>query len=122
MRTLTLPRTRTLTLTRTLATSHVKVEHVVSGSGIKRAYDFLRVRRDATAELISESAADAAVRDAADPSAVIAAFSVPADAHPADPLCTAAMQMFVDALGAEAAKIFDEARVGALDDFGVAHD
>jgi copper homeostasis protein len=88
-----------------LATSHVKVEHVVSGSGIKRAYDFVRVRRDSTAELIPESAADAAVRDAADPSAVIAALSVPADAHPADPLCTAAMQMFVDALGAEAANL-----------------
>jgi glucokinase len=43
-----------------LATSHVKVEHVVSGSGIKRAYDFVRVRRDATAELNPESAADAA--------------------------------------------------------------
>jgi len=88
-----------------LATSHVKVEHVVSGSGIKRAYDFVRVRRDATAELNPESAADAAVRDAADPSAVIAALSVPADARPADPLCTAAMQMFVDALGAEAANL-----------------
>jgi hypothetical protein len=32
------------------------------------------------------------------------------------------MRLFPLQLGAEAAEIFDEARVGALDDLGVAHD
>ena len=130
---------------------HVKVEHVVAGSGLSRIYYFIRHRRrslvgtavpepHASAEVASrkrkagkecpteavgsggvglaspegptdaESAAaevEAEVRSASDPSAIVATYGMPActEGAPLDPDCAAALDMFIDALGAEAANL-----------------
>ena len=106
-------------------TRHVKVEHVVSGSGIKNIYDFLsdeRKRQDAEsggssrgrgtkrkqelvpAQTAEELAVAAAVQSAADPSALIATHGTPG-AEGTDALCVATLDLFIDALGAEAANL-----------------
>ena len=100
-------------LSSSLGVTHVKVEHVVSGLAISRIYAFLRHasesrgakrQRTSTAADASAAAVEAAVKAAADPSAVIAAHSTPGSAD-ADPHCVQAMDMFIDALGAEAANL-----------------
>jgi glucokinase len=103
-------------LASTLGAAHIKVEHVVSGQGISRIYSFLRERdagrrggarkHKATDARVDDAAAavEAAVRSAPDASAVIAAHSTPGDAS-ADAHCVAAVDMFIDALGAEAANL-----------------
>ncbi|KAL1526281.1 hypothetical protein AB1Y20_014999 [Prymnesium parvum] len=97
-------------LSRVLRVDHVKVEHVVSGSGLYRIYNFVRHRRvsargDGAAGAEDDGGAvEALVRAAGDPSAAVAAHagggSLPADAD-----CVAALDMFVDALGSEAANL-----------------
>ena len=88
---------------RSLGVTHVKVEHVVSGAGLKHIYDFLRsAGRKRKAD--SEGTADAVeeeVRAADDAGAAIAAHG-DAAAEGADADCVAAVDMFVEALGAEA--------------------
>ena len=97
---------------------HVKVEHVVSGLGISRIYDFLRQRgprpgadcsgaEDAAAQQRDEAAAlavEAEVRASADPSATVSAHADPL-LPSFDPTCGQALDMFLDALGAEAANL-----------------
>ena len=91
---------------RSLGVTHVKVEHVVSGAGLKHIYDFLRsAGRKRKAD--SEGTADAVeeeVRAADDAGAAIAAHG-DAAAEGADADCVAAVDMFVEALGAEAANL-----------------
>lgn len=103
-------------LVRTLDATHIKVEHVVSGLGLSRIYHFLRERervvcdesrrKRKAANHPDEAAAavEAEVLAASDPSAVVAQYATPgekgADAH-----CVAALDMFIDALGAEAANL-----------------
>ena len=113
-------------LARTLEVEHVKVEHVVSGLGLSRIYQFLRARardggsgavrggaaggsrkRKGVADASSDDAAaavEAAVLAATDPSAVVARHGTPGEAG-ADAHCIAALDMFIDALGAEAANL-----------------
>ena len=85
---------------------HIQVEHVVSAEGIARIYFYLRAGAAATTDSSAAAAAavDAEVRAAIDPSAIVAAHGTPgepgADAH-----CVAAMEAFLDALGAEAANL-----------------
>jgi glucokinase len=113
-----------------LGVDHVKVEHVVSGSGLAHIYGFLRARAreeaadrraaahaskkkrtrttadatTSTAEAEAAMAVERLVRAAAEPGAEIAARGAPgapnADAH-----CVRALEMFIDALGAEAANV-----------------
>ena len=107
-------------LARSLDVDHVKVEHVVSGLGISRIYAFLRAggqggqggaggtskrRRTSTTPADDRAAAIQAEVDAAvDPSAVVVAHGTLGSPN-ADPECVAAVDMFIDALGAEAANL-----------------
>ena len=70
----------------------VEVEKVVSGEGIANAYRWLR---EECPELIVDTELDARVLDADEPAAVIAQ-------HDTDPLCVRSVNMFLEALGAEA--------------------
>ena len=87
----------------------IQVEHVVSAAGIARIYYYLRAGAAATADsgaatadsgAAAAAAVDAEVRAAIDPSAVVAAHGTPGEMG-ADPYCMAAMEAFLDALGAE---------------------
>lgn len=89
-------------ISRTLGTAHVKVEHVVSGLGLSRIYSFLRERDGGGDE--AAQAIEAEVLASPDPSAVVAAHATPGEAG-ADEHCIAALDMFIDALGAEAANL-----------------
>ena len=91
----------------------IQVEHVVSAAGIARIYYYLRAGAAATADsgaatadsgAAAAAAVDAEVRAAIDPSAVVAAHGTPGEMG-ADPYCMAAMEAFLDALGAEAANL-----------------
>lgn len=104
-----------------LGVAHVKVEHVVSGSAIFRIWDFLIAQRrhagvvgsgdsgtsggaagrkrktDEEGDLARDL--EAVVRAAADPPASIVAHAE------SDPTCKEALDMFVNALGAEAGNL-----------------
>ena len=87
------------------------MEHVVSAAGIARIYHYLRSAAAATgaaasvdpggAAAAATDAVDAEVRAAEDPSAVVAAHGTRGEPG-AEPHCVAAMEAFLDALGAEA--------------------
>ena len=104
-----------------LDVTHVKVEHVVSGSGLARIYLFLRSEgaaglRSSTFEhddggvnapygdAAAAAAVEAEVRAAADPSAAVAARGTPGEVG-ADEYCVAALDLFLHVLGAEAANL-----------------
>ena len=72
------------------------MEHVVSAAGIARIYHYLRSGAAAATDGV-----DAEVRAAEDPSAVVAAHGTRGEPG-AEPHCVAAMEAFLDALGAEA--------------------
>ena len=87
------------------------MEHVVSAAGIARIYHYLRSGAAATGAAASDDpggaaaaatdGVDAEVRAAEDPSAVVAAHGTRGEPG-AEPHCVAAMEAFLDALGAEA--------------------
>jgi glucokinase len=100
-------------VSKSLSVSHVKVEHVVSGSAIERIWRFLierRRERDGDGaggkgqkrgrDDADEQSVECAIRAAKDPSAAILERSMPGDER-ADPTCVAALDLFIDALGAE---------------------
>ena len=87
------------------------MEHVVSAAGIARIYHYLRSGAAATGAAASldpgggaaaaTDGVDAEVRAAEDASAVVAAHGTRGEPG-AEPHCVAAMEAFLDALGAEA--------------------
>ena len=79
----------------------VEVEKVVSGEGIAHIYRWLREARPA---LLVDAALDAAVLGADEPAAVIAQHCTAGEVG-ADALCVAAVDIFLDALGAEAGNL-----------------
>ena len=112
-------------IARTLGISHVKVEHVVSGSGLQRVWEWCLcerqqapptqeqhvegegARRKRKAERSVEETTmgvEAAIRSSADIPGAIAARGT-AGVPGADPTCIAAVDVFVEALGAEAANL-----------------
>ena len=101
-------------LQRELGVEHVKVEHVVSGLGLARIYAFLRHSEESKAGEAAEASAAEAAADAAavqseveaapEPSVVVASRGTAGEGH-SDPHCVAAVEMFLEALGAEAANL-----------------
>jgi glucokinase len=77
---------------------YVEVEMVASGEGLKNAYGYLR---EAHPDLLTNAALDAEILAADEPAGVIGQHGT-AGADGADPLCVRAVDIFLDALGAEA--------------------
>ena len=93
----------------TLATSHVKVEHVAAASGIYRIWDFLQensMGEPAKKQKLGppSDGIAAAIRASADPSAVVAAHGTRGAAGE-DAMCVRAVDLFINALGVEAANL-----------------
>lgn len=79
----------------------VEVEKVVSGEGIANAYQWLRESRPA---LVTNTALDNEIMEATEAAGVIGQHCVPGTDE-ADPLCIQAVNLFLDALGAEASNL-----------------
>jgi len=75
---------------------HVSRERVISGPGLVSAYRYLASQRDPT-----EQPAVRAEMDAGDPGAVITKHGLAGT----DPLCAKALDLFIDAFGAEAGNL-----------------
>ena len=77
---------------------HVAYERLCSGSGLPNIYDFLRD----TGRMSENSALAAKLADASDRTPIIVQAAL---GDPADPLCSATLDIFVSVLGAEAGNL-----------------